>query len=68
MALTLGVCSVSLTSPAAVVQAERAVGERSLSDRAARAVGPPPNQRAADGEGAAGAAAWRGGVVDGDRV
>lgn len=38
--LTLGLWSLSLMSPAAVVQTQRAVGERSLSDRGAR--GAPP--------------------------
>ena len=41
----------------AVVQTQRAVGERSLSDRGARASGPPP--RAVVREGAAGAGTGR---------
>jgi hypothetical protein len=60
---------MSLVSGYAAVQAERAVGERSLSGRVARPW-PPPSVVSIDvsGEGPAGSLAERRrGVVDGDR-
>jgi hypothetical protein len=49
---------MSLMSWSAAVQTQRAVGERSLSGRAARAAVPPPRRRLGLGcEGAAGSAA-----------
>src|SRR4051812_18134141 len=67
--LILTVCSMSSMSWPAAVQTERAVGERSLSGRGARAGCPLPGHRCgAAGEGPAGAVAQRrGGVVDRDR-
>src|SRR4051812_29642095 len=67
--LMLAACSMSSMSWPAAVQTQRAVGERSLSGRGARAGWPLAGRWSGGaGEGPAGAVGERrGGVVDGDR-